>query len=253
VIVRTSIGPMARPLLALNTAGDLLTGASGKGFAGPVVWCCTPDGEERVVYSDGRADALRPGAVAFDGEIARTVLAGGGAASIIERLETGVVQREDFAPLNPIYALGPQTVAEDNRGFLLRPRISTREGPIARAMPGFSGPPPPGAVRRLWMDGERAVALAQRGRRWEIYRYENDGTTRRLMLRTVRRPGQVAVGGGSIAVSVGRTIWAGRGNRALTPQRRAGGRIRALAVNGTRVAWLEQRGRLQRVRLGRVR
>ena len=253
MVFRTSIGPMARPLLAVSADGALVAGTAGRSFSGPVVWCCTPEGEERLMYSDGRTGAPRPRAVAFDREIARVIVSAGATGSVIERLEDGVVSRESFSLLRSPFALGARSLAEVDTGFVLRTPVSTRVGPIVRSTPAFAGPPPPGTIRALKTDGDRIVALVQRARRWEIYRYGSADQTRRLMWRGTRRPRELAVGRGSIAAAVGKTIWAARGNRRLRPQRRGGGRIRAIAVDGTRVAWAEQRGRTQRVRMGRIR
>ena len=260
IVIRTSIGPLASAKLALSRQGAILAGAGGRGFAGPVVWCCTADGEERVVYSDGRPDAGKPISLAFQGSTARALVGSGRNLAILERERDGTVHREDFtATTFAPYALGATRLASINGpGSATAPTfaISARNGPIALPSALFAGPGPNGRITGMWMDGDSVVALVRRGRLWELYRYTAP-ERRRLLLRSTTRPRGVAVGRGAVAVAAERTIWTGRGNRRLRKGPRATTPVTALAVDVDRVAWLERRGRgakaVQRLRMGRVR
>ena len=53
--------------------GGLVAAPWSPRFAAPVVACCSPDGEEVEVESDGRPDALPAVAVAWDGAAVRWV------------------------------------------------------------------------------------------------------------------------------------------------------------------------------------
>ena len=259
MVIRTSIGPFAPALLAVNARGEMLAAASGRGFAGPVVWCCDA-GEERVLYADGRSGAARPLSVAFRDGVARALVGSGARVGLIERGADGAVAREDFTvPAAAPYALGPTTMSSvhaPREATVLTDPVRTGAGPIALPARRFAGRAPAGRVTRVWMDGDVPISLIRRGRVWEIFRHRAP-RRRTLLLRTRVRPRAVAVGRGAVAVAVGRTIWTGRGATRLRRGPRAGGPVGALAVDRVRVAWVESRGRgaraVQRVRLAGVR
>ncbi len=260
IIIRTSIGPVATAKLAINDEGAILAAANGRGFAGPVVWCCTPEGEERVVYSDGRTGAGRPISLAFQGSTARALVGGGANLSILERDPQGTVHREDFrAAAAPPYVIGRTRMASiisPGSATVPTDTISARNSPVLLPARLFPGPGPSGRITNLWMDGDTVIAQVRRAARWEIYRYTAP-KSRRLLLRASQRPRAVAVGGGAVAVAVGRTIWSARGGKRLKKGPRATSVVAALAVDGTRMAWFERRGRgadaALRLRMGRVR
>jgi hypothetical protein len=253
IVIRTSIGPLAPALLDITTGGAVLTAVSGRGFAGPVVWCCT-QGEERVLYSDGRPDAARPVAVAVTPRIARALVRSGPSLTLIERLADGGVRRQPFAAFGPLpLALDRRDVAGPLAGgaAIVRAPVSAA-GPIALPVPLLARPAPAGRVTALHLDGPAMIALVRRGRLWEVYRYTGT-TSRRLLWRSRTRPARLAAGGGRVVVAAGRTFWTGRGASRLRPTHRAAGAVRALAVDRTRFAWMERRGARLHARLGRLR
>jgi hypothetical protein len=198
--------------------------------------------------------------VAFRGNTARALIGGGRNLTILERGSSGAIDREDFlARAASPFALGGAGMASldaPGSATVITDAISAQDGPVVLPSRPFPRRGPAGRVTGLWMDGAAVVALVRRGSLWEIYRYAAP-QARRLLLRTTTRPAAVAVGGGSVAAAVGRRLWAGRRGKRLRKGARATSVVRALAVDGNRMAWSERRGRgkaaVQRVRMGRVR
>jgi hypothetical protein len=261
-IIRTSAGPMTTALLDLDGDGTVLAAPRGPGFTSPVVWCCTGEGLERVLFSESRPDALRPAALTLGSPLPRILFRGPSGWVLAEtdpalddptRPRTERALEPDLLPAGPA-ALDGRWVAAAGGGVgsPIRYLALAVDGPAApTAAHRFAHP---GRVQRLWLDGGVVAHLVVAGRH-RLVRYRPGGAPR-MLFNARARPRAVAVGGGTVAVAIPGAVLAGRGGR-VRPVAVTRGAVTAVAADGARVAWTERTstpaGPVLRVRFARVR
>ncbi len=239
VVVRTSAGPLAAgEIRATGTPGDFTLAATGAAFAGPVIWCCTPEHVEVVVSSDGDGAAPRPYGVGLDGARVRWIATGPAGAVLGSADPVENAERATSAPIpgnpGPGLASISQGIATwaDLGGTAIRIGVPSDAGVSGirevaqggqvvqvRALPGF-------------------VVAVVRAAGWRVTRTDTATGDVRVVWRGSVRP-QVGVGGQAIVIGAGRTILASRGGTARTVAS-AHGPIAAVATDGTRVVVFER-------------
>lgn len=245
--IRNSIGSQSGARLATGAGGASVVLPGGRGFAPPVVWCCTPDGIEVVVESDGRPGAPRALAAGLDGARVRMLLRAADGAVTLASASPGLLgdpdQRDDSRtdapfpgrPEGGLAAVTDGLVAwtEDAATGVVRHGAPSDTGVavIAEARMG-------GRIAGLWAAPGVVVALVRTGRTAAVRRLDPATGTVRTVWRGTRVP-RVAVGGGAVAVADGRRILAAR-TGAVVRVAQARGPVAAVAVDGDRVAWFER-------------
>jgi hypothetical protein len=247
VSIRTSIAAMAPGALAPMPGSGLVFAPYSRRFAAPVVACCTPEGDEIEVESDGRPDAMPTVAAAWD----------------VDRVRH-VQLRPDGTQLLRAQAL-PDVVtgARTARGLVaLAPGLRAWVDPAAPRVlqlgssHGLAAPRTialPGDARGVWAAPGVVLVAVRSGARVTLLRTRGAGLTR---VWSGRRLPRVAVGGGAVAAADGRAVLAARSGplRRVTTARR---QVDAVAVDGRRLAWTERatrRGaRVAVLRLARIR
>jgi hypothetical protein len=261
ISVSTQAGPTTRALVAGGPGAAFAVVASGQGFAPPVIWCCTRDGIQSVLESDGRPAAPVAVAVAVDGSRVRFLLGRRATWTLVtqtgvdEQGETRKVAGFPGRPQSGAAAMAPGLVAwvdDPVYGISTTLRVGV---PSDIGVRGLRVRPQPGPVRGVWAaKGTIVVANLVNGRT-ELARYDLPALRRQVVWRGTGL-GPVAVGGGTVAAVVGHGVLASRSG-SLRTIRRSAGVIAGLAVNGPRVAVFEQtriRGARQTVvRLVRIR
>jgi hypothetical protein len=248
ISIRTSIAGMTPGALAPMAGEGLVMAPFSRRFAAPVVACCTPDGEEIDVESDGRPGALPNVAVE----------SGFGDIRWVQLQPDGTQVMRSQA--RPATSAGERSA----RGLVaLAPGLRAWVDPAAprTLLLGADGPVPapravalPGDALRVWAARGVVVVAVRRGARVELRRTTSGGGTARIW--SGGRLPRVAVGGASVAAADGRVVLASRRGalRRVTTARR---RVDAVAINGRRLAWSERatrRGaRVAVVRLARIR
>ena len=245
--IRNSVGSQSGARLMAGADGSTLTLPGAGGFAPPVVWCCTADGVEVVVESDGRDSAPRALAAGLDGTRVRMLLRAPDGSVALVSASPGALGRPDDvdasrttapfpgAPDGGLAAITDGVVAwtEDPASGVVRRGVPSDTG-----VTGVSDLRLGGRVLRLWAAPGTLVVLTRAGATARVHRIDTAGGTPRLVWRGTRLP-RVAVGGGSVAVADGRRVLASRAG-AVARVAQARGPVAAIAVDGDRVAWFER-------------
>jgi hypothetical protein len=211
------------------------------GGAPPVIWCCTDDGDEAVVDSDGRANAARAVAVGFDADRIRLLMRdpAGGAQVFSARVADaeGVKERSPFTgvPSRDTAAVAPGVVAwsDDVAGGVVR-IASTTTGAVVPTHDISVG----GRVLRVVADTGIVAVTARVGAGVQVIRIDPATGVPAIVWRGSRPP-KVAVGGGSVVVADRKIILASLTGR-VTRRAVARGAVSAVAVDGDRFAWFER-------------
>lgn len=232
ISIRTSIAAMTPGALAPMPTAGLVAAPWSPRFAAPVVACCSRDGDEIEVESDGAPGALPSVAAAWDGAAVRYVQLRPDGTQVLRR-------QGDPAPVG---TSGPTrqglvALAPDRRSWVDPAQPTTLLIQDDR-VPGSAVRPValPGTAVAVWAaTGVTAVAVRS-GARVGVYRVDAGGARRVWAGARVPR---VAVGGGSVAVADGRVVFAGRSGalRRVTTARR---QVDAVAIDGRRLAWSER-------------
>lgn len=243
--VRSSIATLRGT--QIHGAGDgtfvLLPGPAGG--APPVLWCCTVDGDEAVVESDGRANAARAVAVGFDADRIRLVTRDlAGAAQLVSARVAdaegakeavafpGVPSRDSVAVAN-----GFVVWTDDVAAGLVKIAATTTGAPVpAREVPLG------GRILRVVADDAVIAATVRIGTAAKVIRIDPTTGVTQVVWSGSRVP-KVAVGGGSVAVSDKTFLFTSRTGPVVRRTPGARGPIAAIAVDGDRFAWLERLGR----------
>jgi len=253
--VRTSIGAMTPGILTPAGGGDYVMAPVARGFATPVVWCCT-DGDEVVTESDSRIDAPRVTAAGADGGgRVRMLLArpGGGMVLVgVDPVGLGTNRTEVPVAVATVPALA--SLAADGLSWVdpSAPQVLHR-APVSDAGLGPDAPVfLPGRAVAVWSaPGITAAAVRVNGR-VRVVRVDGAAARPRAVWNGGHVP-KVAVGAGTLVLADGRRVLAARGTGPLRRVARAGGRVAAVAADGTRVAWLQRMTRKrQRVTVVRL-
>jgi hypothetical protein len=247
VSIRTSIAAMTPGSLTPKAGSGLLFAPYSRRFAAPVVACCSPEGEQIEVESDGRPDAMPTVAAAWDGERARYVQLRPDGAQVLR------------AQALPDVVTGERTA----RGLVgLAPGLRAWVDPAAPRLLQLGSShglaPPrtfalPGDALGVWAAPGVVLVAVRSGARVSLLRTRGNGLAR---VWTGRRLPRVAVGRGAVAAADGRTVLAARTGplRRVTTARR---QVDAVAIDGRRLAWTERatrRGaRVAVLRLARIR
>lgn len=245
--IRNSVGSQSGARLMTGAGGATLTLPGAHGFAPPVVWCCTADGIEVVVESDGRDGAPRALAAGLDGTRVRMLLrAPDRSVALVSASPAALGRPDDLdasrtsapfpgAPSGGLAAITDGAVAwtEDPASGVVRRGVPSDSG-----VTGVTDIRLGGRVLRLWAAPGTIVALTRAGVTARVHRIDTAGGAARVVWSGARLP-RVAVGGGAVAVSDGRRILASRAG-AVARVAQARGPVAALAVDGDRVAWFER-------------
>lgn len=253
--VRTSIGAMSPGVLTPAGGGDYVMAPVARGFATPVVWCCT-DGDAVVTESDSRTDAPRITAAGADGTgRVRMLLArpGGGMALVgVDPVGLGVNRTETPVAVATIPALASMA------GDVLTWVDPAVPDVLHRASVSDVGIGPdaavslPGRAVAVWSAAGIVAAAVRIDGRVRVVRVDGAAKRPRAVWNGARVP-KVAVGAGTLVLADGRRILAASGTRPLRRIARAGGRVAAVAADGTRIAWLQRMTRKgQRVTVVRL-
>ena len=251
VSIRTSIAGMTPGALAPLPAAGLVIAPWSRRFAAPVVACCSVEGEEIEIESDGRPDALPTAAVAWDGAAVRYVQLRPDGTQVLRRQGDPAAVATADRTRQGLVALGPGARSWVDPADLrtLRIRDDSLVPPPVRAIRL------PGTALGVWASPDLTVVAVRTGSRVAVVRVDGGALAARRVWTGTRVP-RVAVGGGSIALADGRAVWAGRSGalRRVTTARR---QVDAVAVDGRRLAWAERgtrRGaRVSVLRLARIR
>lgn len=232
ISIRTSIAAMTPGALAPMPAAGLVAAPWSSRFAPPVVACCTTDGDEIEIDSDGRPDALPAVAAAWDGAAVRWVQLRPDGTQVLRR------QGSDA----PVGASGPTrrglvALAPDRRSWVDPAAPTTlliQDDRIAGTTP--RAVPLPGPAVGVWAAAGLTAVAVRTGSRVAVVRVDAGGARRVWAGGRVPR---VAVGGGSVALADGRTVYAARRGalRRVTTARR---QVDAVAIDGRRLAWAER-------------
>jgi len=262
VVVRQQIGPMSGGTIVGNGSGGFVLLAAGRGFAPPVIWCCTSAGIQNAVESDGRRDAPRTVAAAQDGRRVRYIIGRADRYQLVAvdaADESGETRARAGFPGRPrlgLAALGPGVVAWTDRP-LYSARTTLRIGVPAdtgvRSARAFAQP---GPVIRVWAARSMVLVANRVGAGVELARYDLPSARRTVVWRGSRL-GPTALGGGTVATVVGRRVLASR-TGALRPVRTSKADIAAIAVDRDRLAVFERLhtkagARITALRLARIR
>ena len=148
ISIRTSIAAMRPGVLAPMPTDGLVAAPWSPRFAAPVVACCSPDGEEIEVHSEGRPDALPAVAAAWDGTAVRWVQLRPDGTQVLRR-QGDPVPTGTRAPRARAWWPSPRTGAP---GWTprRRRRCSLQDDRAAGSSPGpwRSPGPPSGSGRR---------------------------------------------------------------------------------------------------------
>jgi hypothetical protein len=262
VVVREQIGPMQGGTIVGNGSGGFVLLAAGRGFAAPVIWCCTSGGIQNTVESDGRKDAPQTVAAAQDGKRVRWIRGRAGRYQLLAvdaADESGETRTQVGFPGRPrlgLAALGPGNVAwVDQPLYSSRPTL--RIGvPTDAGVRSVRSLPQPGPVLRIWVERGTALVANRVGAQVQLARYDLP-STRRVVVWRGSGLGPTSLGGGTVATTVGRRVLAA-GAGALRPVRTATAPVAAVAVDGSRLAVFERLitkkgARITALRLARVR
>lgn len=253
VSVRTSIASMAPGVLSPTGDGGFVMVPESRRFAPPVIWCCSAEGVESVVESDGRESAPITVAAAW----------AAGSVRYLQMSPTGpaALRIADLTGARP-----PETrpsAAATARGLVA---VSSRAvgwvdpaAPTTLLLQSDGGLPVsislPGPALRIWSAPRLFVVATRVGTGAVLLRIDESAAPRAVRVWSGTRPPRVALGGGAIAVSDGRRVLAARRGplRPIATGRRV---IDAVGVDDRRLAWIERgtrRGaRVGVVRLGRI-
>jgi hypothetical protein len=230
----------------IRGAGDgtftLLPGPNGG--APPVIWCCTVEGDEAVIESDGRPEAPRTVAVGFDADRIRLVVRDlAGASRLVSARITdaegaketavfpGVPSRDSVAVVD-----GFVTWTDDVAAGVVRIAGTSTGGPVpARDVPLG------GRILRLVADDTVIAVTARVGAGVKVIRIDPVSGATQVVWSGNRVP-KVAAGGGSVVVSERTRLLASRAG-VVVRRAKARGPIAAVAADGDRFAWLERVGR----------
>ncbi|MSO44287.1 MAG: hypothetical protein EXQ74_03090 [Thermoleophilia bacterium] len=241
VTVRTSAGPLPGTIVRATSAdrGFTLT-ASGRGFAGPVIWCCTTDSLEVVVSSDGDGNALRPVAAGLDGTRVRWIASNGSTSVLGSADPVESATRETSAPIAGATGPGLASIAPGIAAWAEMGGTSIRVG--TPADDGVS------EIREIAQGGRVLFVIAVPGLvatvvtvagRHRVVRTDVTSDRTTIVWTGGPRP-HVALAGDAIAIGVGDTVLTSRAGRARAIGT-ATGAIAAVATDGSHVAVFERR------------
>lgn len=244
VSVRTSIAAMTRGAFAPLPAGGLVMAPYSLRFAAPVVACCTAEGEEIVIESDGRPEALPTVAAAWDGSAVRYVQLTPDGRQVLRRQDAAAT-----APAAAVTRAGLVALAPDRRAWVdpAAPAVlQVQDDRVVGSTPRAVALP--GTALGVWASRGLVAVAVRIGPRVAVLRVGGGPAVR---VWSGARVPRVATGGGAVAVADVRRVWASR-RGALRLAVRARRPIDAVAVDGRRLAWVE-RGLRRGARVGVVR
>lgn len=250
VAVRTSAGPITgAEIRATGVARAFVLTASGATFPGPVTWCCTTEGPEVVVSSDGDQSAPRPYSAGLDGGRVRWIAGGTGQAVLGSADPVENAERATSAPIPGRPGPGLASVAggiaawADVGGSVVRWGVPSDAG-VAGIREAAQG----GRVLQVRAVPGFIVAVVRAGG-YRVTRTDAATGAVRVLWRGAVRP-QVGAGGRAVAIGAGRAVLTSRGGAARAAGT-ARGPVAAIATDGSRVAVFERVSRRARVN-GRV-
>ena len=255
VSVRTSIAAMGPGILAPGGAGTFVTTPSSRAGATPVIWCCDPEGVETVVESDGRPDAPVTLAATVDGGRVRFLQARPGAGSVLVGADAvGPGERRTAVDVAVRTGAGLAALAPGLLAWVdpAAPAILARAPAGDAGLGAIATTALPGPALRVWASRGLVAVAVRAGAGVRLLRVDPATGASGTVWRGPRMP-RVSVGGGAVAVAVGRRVLASRSGP-LRPVGRGRGPVAAVAVDGRRVALLERvRARGARVTVARLR
>lgn len=230
ISIRTSIAGMSPGVIGPYPGRGLLFAPRSRRFAAPVVACCSPEGDEIEVESDGRPDALPTVAAASDSDRVRWVQLGPGGMQVLRGQAEAPIATGERA------AAGLVALAPGLRAWVdpASPRVLLIGSPAAVIPPRTVSLP--GDAVGVWAASGVVVVAVRNARGVTVLRARARGATR---IWSGGRVPRVAVGGGSVALADGRAVFAARRGtlRRVTTARR---RVDAVAIDGRRLAWAER-------------
>lgn len=246
VAVRTSAGPLTG--VDIRMAGPqrafTLT-ASGSAFAGPVIWCCSPEDLEVVVSSDSDGAAPHPFGAGMDGTRVRWIAGGPGGAFLGSGDAVENAERVTSAgiPGNP--GPGLASVAQGIAAWADVGGSSIRIGvPSDAGVSGIREVPQGGRVAQVRAVPGFVVAVVRAGG-WRVTRTDAASGAVTVVWKGSSRP-QIGAGGKAIAIGAGRAVLTSRGGAAKKVGD-AKGQVAAIATDGSRVAVFERVSRTAKV------